>query len=143
MNTLPSARDKKLANSLDRPAALIARDHTVLFSNIRLRGKFSYDVVGLRMGRLLDCKHVASLGGCRETVACLHCKLKRLIELTSITGEKLSEISISVQHKSGATHIFKITTEQAGEAVLLTIAGFPENVQGGGKLHGRPRVDRL
>ena len=110
--------------SLNRPAALVARDLTVLFSNSRLRKmlkKFNHDVVGLRIGEVLDCKYAASPSRCGETEGCLQCELRRLIELTRITGERLSEIPISFQHKSGASKIFKITTQKADDAVLLMI----------------------
>ena len=122
---------KGTLGSLARPAALVASDHTVLFSNNRLRKmlkKSNLDVVGLRIGEVLDCKNAASPSRCGETALCPHCGLKRLIELTRITGERLNEIPISVQHRSGASKTFKITTEKAGEAVLLIIAGLRADV---------------
>jgi len=121
---------RKLVNSLDRPAALIARDHTVLFSNRRFRrmlGKSNHDVVGLKLGSVLECKYSA-LDRCRETVVCPYCKLRRLIELTRSTDEKLSEIAISFAHKSGAIKRLEITTEKAGQAVLLILTSLPADV---------------
>ena len=114
----------RFLRSLNRPAALVARDHTVLFSNIRLRKmlkKSNHDVVGLRIGEVLDCKYAASPSRCGETEGCLRCGLRRLIELTRITGERLDKIPISFQHRSGASKTFKITTEKAGNAVLLIL----------------------
>ena len=118
----------RFLRSLNRPAALVARDLTVLFSNSRLRKmlkKFGHDVVGLRIGEVLDCKYAASPSRCGETEGCLQCELRRLIELTRIAGERLTGIPISFQNKSGARKTFKITTEKAGDAVLLIIAGLP------------------
>jgi hypothetical protein len=87
--------------------------------------KFNHDVVGLRIGEVLDCKYAASPSRCGETEGCLQCELRRLIELTRIAGERLTGIPISFQNKSGARKTFKITTEKVREAVLLIIAGLP------------------
>jgi hypothetical protein len=91
--------------------------------------KFNHDVVGRRIGEVLDCKYAASPSRCGETtVVCLQCGLRKLIELAWITGERVSEIPISFQHRSGASKTFKITTGKAGGAVLLIIAGLPADV---------------
>jgi hypothetical protein len=126
-NTLLASRDEKLwdfLDFLDRPAALLARDHTVLFSNSRFRRKFrkfDHDVVGLRIGEIFGCKHAAAPGRCGETVYCLHCQLERVLELAWISGERLSDTRASLLHRSGARKTYTVTTQKAGDAVLLMI----------------------
>jgi hypothetical protein len=109
---------------LDSPAALLARNHTVLSSNGHLRRAFEnkdLELRGLRIGEVLDCKYATSHGLCGETFACFSCGLNRLLELSCLTGERLTEIPTRFQRQSGANPIFIISTERAGEAILLTI----------------------
>ena len=110
--------------SLDSPVALIAGDHTVLCSNGHFRRAFDrHDrkPARLKIGEALDCKSVTSQGRCGETATCLHCDIKRSIELSRITGEKLPGILTSIQKRSGADITCRISTEKAGEAILLTL----------------------
>lgn len=110
--------------TLNAPAALVARDLTVSISNSRFQEmtkKNAGGIEGRRIGEMLDCNDATPDHPCGESSACLHCWLKRLIELVRLTGERLSETPISIQHKSGASQTFKVTTEIAGDAVLLKI----------------------
>jgi hypothetical protein len=62
-------------NSINRPAALLDRDHTVLHSNSflgRMLEKFDHDIVGRRIGEALECRYAAEGLGCGENEVCLH-----------------------------------------------------------------------
>ncbi len=109
--------------SLPAPAALLARDHTVLASNRRFEAlAFDHEVVGLRVGEILDCMYTSTLGRCGDTVACLLCHLKRSVEQTWLTGEGLRGVPISYPHKADERKSFTVITEKVGDAVLLMIA---------------------
>ncbi len=111
-------------DSVDRPAALVARDHTVLHSNSllgRLLSKFGHDIVGLRIGEALECVYAGSERPCGEGEVCLHCGLRRLVELARISGEKIAQFPLVLRHRSGESQAFTFATEKAGEAVLLMI----------------------
>ncbi len=110
--------------TLDSPAALIARDHTILLANNLLRRMLQADrdSRGLRIGEAIGCKYAEPNDACGEAHACYHCALKRLIELSRITGERLSGLPLSVRQKSGADHSFRLSTEKTGEAILLEAA---------------------
>jgi len=110
--------------SLDYPVALIAADHTILYSNGPLQSSVSRDVsqvVGLKIGEVLDCKNVSAHGSCGETPFCLHCDLRRSIELSRITGERLQGIPATIQKSSGGSTTCTVSAEKAGEAILLTL----------------------
>ena len=113
----------RLLESFGSPAALVARDHTVLVTNSLLRRTFNEQAaVGLRIGETIGCRNAAAYGPCGETFACPHCGLKRLIELSRLTGERLDGITTRFQQISGPSRAFKLSTEKAGEAILLKVA---------------------
>jgi len=74
----------------------------------------------MKIGEVLDCKYAIPRHRCGKTAACPHCDLRRCIELSRLTGERLTVISTIFRHKSGVT-AFKISTEKAGEAVLVAL----------------------
>lgn len=128
LNSLLSTHDEDLSTFLDslgRPAALVARDHTVLLSNGQLRKmleKFDHDIVGLRIGEALECMYSGKHSRCGENEVCLHCGLRRLVDLARISGEKIGEFPMTIRRKSGASQMFKFATEKAGDTVLLMIS---------------------
>jgi len=110
--------------SMDSPVAIVSDDLTVLSSNNHLR-KFLADhgqgPLGMKIGEVLDCKYSLSRHRCGKAVTCHHCDLKRLVELSRLTGERLTLISTIFRHPSGVSTTFKISTEKAGEAVLVKL----------------------
>jgi hypothetical protein len=110
--------------SLDSPVALIAADHSILYLNGPFRSscdRHDRQIVGLKIGEVLDCKNVTSQGSCGETPFCLHCDLRRSIELSRITGERLQGILATIQRSSGGSTTCMISAEKACEAILLTL----------------------
>ena len=123
--TLP--RFHALLESLDSPAALIARDYSVLYSNDLLRRVFAkVDKEPQTIGEAIDCVHAVSRGRCGETFACLQCGLRRSVELSRLTGERLVGIPAQVRQNSGINQTLKLSTENAGEAIILMFALEPE-----------------
>ncbi len=124
-NILVSSRDKSLADyleSLELPAALLAQDHTVLFANRPFQHmKVGGDVLGLRVGQVLGCMYQPLLGSCGETVTCILCSLRRSIEETQRTGQGLRGVPIAYPHKEDVRRTYTITTQKAGDAVLVML----------------------
>jgi hypothetical protein len=124
-NILVSSRDEALSaylESLELPAALLAQDRTVLFANRCFQEmKIGQDVLGLRVGQVLGCMYSPLLGRCGETVTCILCSLRRSIEETQLTGQGLRGVPIAYPHKEDVRRAFNITTEKAGDAVLLML----------------------
>lgn len=110
--------------SLDQPAAIVARDHTILFSNSHLRKliEFAHDDAGIRIGEALDCQYAEEHEPCGETEFCFQCELRRFVALARITGERIGEIPMSFRQKSGKNQTLRFSTEKAGDAVLLMIS---------------------
>jgi len=109
--------------SLDVPAVLIASDHTVLDSSSgfsALLAKSRDEIHGKRIGEVLDCTYATTPGPCGETDACFMCGFRRFIGLTLLTGEKLPEFEIGLNHKSGSRR-FTIRTEKFNKVVLLAL----------------------
>ena len=113
----------RLLDSLPQPAALVGRDHTLLFANRLIRERFDLggDPAGVRIGEVIACRYAATHGRCGDTVACPHCTLQRLTALARICGEGLHTIPAAFRHASGAERTLVFTVEKAGDAVLLTL----------------------
>jgi hypothetical protein len=106
--------------SLRMPAALVARDQRILFSNGRFRKLAAgREVVGRTIGDALECIYSPLLGRCGEAVVCLLCRLKSSVENTWLTREGLRGVPFSFPHKEEGRRRFSITTEIVGDAVLL------------------------
>ena len=127
-NEILSSPEKRSAylESLGIPAALVSREQVVLDSNAHfLRMASGREVVGTRIGEILDCMYAPLLGQCGDTVPCLLCKVRRSLEHTWLTGEGLHEVPFSFPHKVEERRTFAITTEKAGDAVLLLLGTTP------------------
>ncbi len=128
-NTVLTSRDEQVGEyleSLRMPAALIARDQTVLISNQQF-GKMakSRKVIGFKIGEVLECMYSPILGRCGETVACLVCRLKRSVESTWLSRQGLRGVPFSFPHKTEGRKTFAITTEIVGRAILLLMGASP------------------
>ncbi len=124
-NLLVSSRNQTLSDYLESlavPAALLAQNHTVLFANRHFQQmKVGADVLGLRVGQVLGCMYSPLLGRCGETVTCILCALRRSIEETQLTGQGLRGIPVAYPHREDVRRTFSITTQKAGDAVLLML----------------------
>jgi hypothetical protein len=111
--------------SLERPAALVDRNLSVLFHNnqfLKAFAKINQELVGLRLCESLDCAYVPTDRRCEESPQCLQCGLKRVVEVARISGEKVGEIGTTYSHKSGFDQTFRLTAERTGDAVFLVIS---------------------
>jgi len=109
--------------SLETPAALVDSDLKILSSNRqlgRIVETLSRDLSGTRIGEAMGCAHALD-HPCGEADACDQCSLKRLVEVTRISGEKMRELPVIFLHKNGFSEIWVCTTERAGNAVILSI----------------------
>jgi hypothetical protein len=120
-----SSGDEKLSDCLEQlntPAALVAGDLTVLLANSQLRRMlFIHDVVGLRIGKALGCSYASLPGRCGEASVCLQCEMRKAVVFTHFSDGRLSEKTISLAHTTEAKKTFTLTTEKAGEAILMMI----------------------
>ena len=109
--------------SRPHPAALLARDHTVLFANSLFRAlKLDQEAVGLRVGEVINCMFSTTLGRCGETEVCILCSLRRAVEHTWRTGEGLRGVPMNYPHKGMKRKSVELTTEKVGDAVLVVLA---------------------
>jgi hypothetical protein len=118
----------KFLESVESPAALVARDLTVVFSNSRLCGiaeKCGEEAVGLKLGQALGCMHAEETRVCGQSDACLHCWLRRSVDLARISGERLPNVPFDFTPRSGTRRSFKVSVEKAGDAVVLEIRPQP------------------
>jgi hypothetical protein len=124
-NLLVSSRNQELSDYLESlavPAALLAPNHLVLSANRHFQDmKVGAEVPGLRVGQVLGCMYSPLLGRCGETVTCILCALKRSIEETRLTGQGLRGVPIAYPHREDVRRTFSITTQKAGDAVLLIL----------------------
>jgi len=120
---LSSCREKLVdcLDSLDKPAAILACNHTVILSNELLEDSSKLEAGKPRIGEVLNCVNAALLGRCGETVGCFLCGLRKLVKHTQRTGEKLSDMRVNLQNRSGANQTLLLSTEKAGSGVLIII----------------------
>ena len=73
---------------------------------------------------MVECAHATEPGGCGQTVHCKGCALRRSVEHTHATGEPLRGVHAyqEIRTPNGIrTAWFELTTERAGDLVLLRI----------------------
>ena len=113
-----------LLEAVDRPAALVSRDMTVISFNRRferLFQRFDRELGGLKIGEAMDCANATSDKPCGQSPFCPPCGVRRLVEIARIARERISQIPMSFRHKSGLEQTYVFTTEKRGDATLLTI----------------------
>ncbi|HEY9593856.1 MAG TPA: hypothetical protein VHE79_05220 [Spirochaetia bacterium] len=116
-----------LLESIESPAALVARDLTVVYANRLLcdaTGTTADVAAGLKVGRMLECRHAHGGQECAETEACQYCWLRRAVDLARISGERLPDVPVDLSRISGAHESLSIAAEKAGQAVALLIKHF-------------------
>jgi hypothetical protein len=114
--------------TLDLPAAYVNRDLTVMTSNLRFKklfGKFTHDTGGLRLGEAMMCRSSAKYGRCGETSLCLHCGIKRLVDLARITGEKFADIPLVLRDNSGTEQLLRFSFTKAEDSILVMLKEEP------------------
>jgi len=124
-------------DQLPTPVLVIGADHCVRTANhraVKLLGKAVARFRGSRIGETLECIHASEPAGCGETVHCKTCAIRRSVEETQATGEKLSGVpaySDIYADGGGIKEVcFEISTELVGDVVLLRIHDLREEAGG-------------
>jgi len=110
--------------TLDLPAAYVNRDLTVMTSNLmfkKLFEKFTHDTRGLRLGEAMKCHGSSGYGRCGETSLCLHCGIKRMVDLAHITGEKFADIPLVLRDESGTEQLIRFSFTKAEDSILVMV----------------------
>jgi len=110
--------DLECSNAL---AVLVDRSLTILSVNLKSaqdRGPGNGALVGRKLGEALGCLP-ASIACCGEACACDGCGVKRLVEITRITGETLREVPVALFEERGRTLTLVCATHRVGDAVVV------------------------
>jgi hypothetical protein len=114
--------------TLDLPAAYVNRDLTVMTSNRlfkKLFGRFAHDNGAPRLGEAMKCRSSAKSGSCGEEALCLHCGIKRLVDLARITGEKFADIPLVLRDNSGTDQLLRFSFMKAEDTILVMLKEEP------------------
>jgi len=118
---LLSRWDERLAACLDgleRPAAIVGDDYAVLLPNRRLGPGVRMEPGELRIGEVIGCARAASPGCCGEGPGCVHCGVRKAIDHTFATGEKVYRYPVAFPTRSGAEQALAIITMRAADGVV-------------------------
>jgi hypothetical protein len=114
----------KLLESCNVPAALVGRDMTVVAFNSRFEQafrRFDRELGGMKVGDVVDCAAPTPERPCGQTHFCLQCGIKRLVDITRISGEAINRVAMSFRHKSGLDQTYVFSTDKRGSATLVSI----------------------
>jgi PAS domain-containing protein len=113
---------------LEGPVVLVDADGVFLAANSRARaalGKDRPQWLGRRGGEVIDCLYAQQPGGCGASAHCrTGCVIRRSVTATLATGRAVAraEAQQTVRSAEGErTKRFEISTERAGELILLRI----------------------
>ena len=111
-----------------RPPVLVVQDNArVIAANAAARKmltKEQLEICGELAGEVIGCMHAREPGGCGQTVHCKGCAVRRSVAHTHATGEALYGVHAyqDILTPNGIrTAWFELTTERAGDLVLLRI----------------------
>jgi len=122
LNALSYRELSPFLESLNLPAAFVRKDCTIIAFNTslgRIMGRYAHDVAGVRIGDAVECAYYEEHELCGKGAICHHCGIKRMLDLTRISGEGFSEVQIAVRQKSGKEHQHRFTFAKAGEKILV------------------------
>jgi hypothetical protein len=112
---------------LDAPVLVVTGDCIATMANSRacvFLGKAAEKLVGRLAGDVVECARAGEPGGCGQTVHCKGCALRNSVQHTHATGEPLRGVHAyqEIRTPNGIrTAWFELTTERAGDLVLLRI----------------------
>ena len=113
---------------LEGPVVLVDADGVFLAANSRAQAALGQDrlrLSGRRGGEVIDCLYAQLPGGCGASAHCrTGCVIRRSVTATLTTGRAVAraEAQQTVRSAEGErTKRFEISTERAGELVLLRI----------------------
>jgi len=119
---LLSTWDQRIAaclDSLEMPAAILAGDYTVLLPNRRLGPGVRMDPGERRIGEVIGCARAVSPGRCGRGPGCVHCGIRKAIDHTFATGEKVYHYPVTFPNRAGADEALAVITVKAAEGVIV------------------------
>ncbi len=128
MPTVPAEVISTSLDCLNSPAALVGRDLVVSSCNRLFRSVFPElrgTTFPARICDILDCAHAAEPGGFAADDACGYCMLRRMVELTRISGEQLQGVAHDVPLDSGRTEGLLLSSFSTDQGVLMTVEKRP------------------
>ncbi len=81
-------------------------------------------IKGNRGGKVIDCVHACTAGGCGIDINCQNCKIKNAVVETFTKGKSLKGVSTSLQiNKNGeiTPYTLEISTERVGDLAFVRI----------------------
>ncbi len=118
---LLSTWDERLAgclDALDSPAAIVAGDYTVLLSNRRLGPGLGALEGEWSIGELIGCANAVEPSRCGQGSACVHCGIRKAVDHTLATGEKVYRYPVTFPTRRGAEEALVVVTMKAADGVV-------------------------
>jgi transcriptional regulator with PAS, ATPase and Fis domain len=112
-----------ILDSLDTPVLVIDADDRIEMLNQKARDRLNITsdrFKGKKRGQVFECQYARSPEGCGRSVHCSGCAMRRAILDTLETGRCHSRDAAPLKYEDSETK-FTISTEKAGDAVLLRI----------------------
>ncbi len=133
IDVLLSSHDENLSDYLEAmgsPAVLVSRDLTVLVATrafSRVFARLDQNLMGMRIGNILGCSYASKLELCGETAVCWQCMVKRIVEITYITGDRLPLMTLDLWQGTRVRTRFAVRAEKVGTGVLLVVEASTQN----------------
>ena len=116
---------------LPEPTVIVDRDGLVLTANNLARvvlGKKLHSIMGVSVGKIIECEHANKLEGCGKSVHCNGCTIRMCVEDTYNTGR--SHIDVLAYGESSCEDcsdqmtrtLMMISTSRIANAVILKIS---------------------
>jgi len=125
---LLSTWDERLSECLDAlntPAAILAGDYTVLLPNRRLGPGVRMEQGERRIGEIIGCARAISPGRCGEGPGCVHCGIRKAIDHTFATGEKVYRYPATFPNRAGTDEALSVITLKAAQGVVAIFESAP------------------
>lgn len=116
-------RLRDLIDRLEVPVTLVNEAGMILAANKHTRtlaGKDLSIIEGHPPGEVFQCVYAVLPGGCGGTVHCSGCVIRKSVAETAATGKSISNVPATLNQQAREIR-FLISTEKAGESVLLQI----------------------
>jgi PAS domain-containing protein len=115
---------ERFLDGIKAPVLLIDADSSVITANRLARallGKEPPKINGFKGGDVFECEYSWLPGGCGNTSHCSGCTIRRAVMSTMESGKALTGEPVSLRRRGVGDIAFVISTEKAGDRVLLRI----------------------